>query len=144
LEEAIMPTTDDDPQKAPRGDPTRREQRCANPACLRRDRRAGGRCQACYDFFRRHGRDITAAEMRRRRPEQLCRICHRRPVLARYRCRACYTFWRRTGRERLSAAERAHLRAGLCRTCGQRPPFRDDQCRTCYAQAQKRRRDDRS
>jgi hypothetical protein len=77
--------------------------------------------------------------MRRRRPEQLCRICHRRPVLARHRCRACYTYWRRTGQERRSATERTHLRDGLCRTCGQRPIFRDGCCRTCYAQAQRRR-----
>lgn len=101
---------------------------CANPACERQDIRARGRCQACYVFLRRHGRDVQPEEMRSRRPERPCGHCGQRPIRARGRCRICYQYWLRTGRERP-----LHRRDGLCAICGERRVFRQDRCRTCYA-----------
>lgn len=120
------------------GDAPEDPARCANPACDRRDIRALGRCAACYAFFRRHGRDATPEEMRRRlRPRALCRNCGRRPMRARGRCMTCYQYKRRTGRERPVHAQDD----GLCRVCEERPIYREGRCRTCYAYLQSRGHD---
>ena len=76
--------------------------RCANPDCERTQLVARGRCQGCYAFLRRHGRDICRREMRlrQRRKPATCRICRYRPARARGRCVACYFWWRRHGEDR--------------------------------------------
>jgi hypothetical protein len=114
------------------------QQVCANPDCERQDIRALGRCQACYVFFRRHGRDARASEMRRRRREQPCRICGEQPMRSRGRCRACYAYWLRTGRERYGQQGKS-----LCRVCQQRPVYRERRCRSCYGFWRSRGRDRR-
>ncbi|MFW5942074.1 MAG: hypothetical protein ACOC9X_02610 [bacterium] len=113
--------------------------RCANPACDRRDIRARGRCPACYAFYRRHGRDATRAEMRRRdRPQTLCKVCGRAYAQARGRCMTCYHYWWRTGRDRPMDGAGGE---GLCAVCGERPVYRQDRCRSCYAYLQSRGHD---
>lgn len=114
---------------------------CANPHCQRKNIRAYSRCQPCYRYFRRHGRDITSAEMSplRRRSEERCRNCNKRPRYARNRCRRCYQFWLRTGRERPSEGQKG--KDGLCRNCGLRPPYRSGRCRSCYAYLRMHRKD---
>lgn len=116
--------------------------RCANPACRRRDIRARGRCQACYVFLRRHGRDVRREEMRpARRQEVPCDNCRRRPVRAQGRCRTCYQYWRRTGRERPVTPLIEAQEDGLCGVCGQRRVYRQHRCRSCYAYLQKHGKD---
>lgn len=109
---------------------------CANPACDRRDIRALGRCQACYVFLRRHGRDAQASEMRRRRREQPCCICGEKPARSRGRCRTCYAYWLRTGRERYVGRDKK-----LCRICQARPVYQEERCRSCYGFWRSRGRD---
>lgn len=108
------------------------ERICANPHCQRRDIRARGRCQACYVFLRRNGRDAKPQEMNaRHRVEKPCHNCKERPIRARGRCQRCYEFWIRTGRERPSANQ---VRAdGTCANCRRRQPYRLGRCRSCYA-----------
>ena len=114
---------------------------CANAHCQRRDIRARGRCQACYVFVRRHGRDATPDEMRslRRRQEQSCQNCGERPIRVRGRCQRCYQFFMRTGRERPAA--HALLHDGMCVVCGRRPPYRQGRCRSCYGYRSLHRKD---
>lgn len=112
--------------------PSRGRAVCANPHCRRRAIHARGRCQACFSFLKRHGRDITRGEMRARRAVRgQCKNCHGRPLYARGRCKRCYQYQRRTGRERVTAGQKSE--DGLCRNCGQRPPYRLGRCRSCYA-----------
>lgn len=111
-----------------------KQPRCANPHCRRREIRARGRCQACYVFLRRHGRDATPSEMRpqrRRVSKKRCMTCRQRPVYARKRCRRCYQYWMRTGRERLVEGQKG--RGGLCLNCGKRPVYQLGRCRSCHA-----------
>ena len=103
---------------------------CANPHCERRDIRALGRCQACYVYLKRHGRDATPAEMHARGSERLCQNCRERPARARGRCQRCYQYWLRTGTERPSAGQRRS--DGMCLNCGQQPAYRFGRCRSCY------------
>lgn len=121
--------------------PSSKPRVCANPHCRRRGIRARGRCQACYVFLRRHGRDATPAEMRsqRRKAEKRCRNCNERPRYARNRCQRCYQYWMRTGRERPSKGQKAG--DGLCLICGRRPPYRFGRCRSCYAYLSVHRKD---
>lgn len=115
---------------------------CANPACDRRDIRARGRCQACYVFLRRHGRDVRREEMRSfRRREVACHNCRRRPARAYGRCHTCYQYWRRTGRERPITTTVRRREDGLCGVCGDRRVYRQDRCRSCYAYRQQHGRD---
>lgn len=116
------------------------ERICANPHCQRQDIRTRGRCQACYAFLYRHGRDIRPEEMGDRyRTDEPCQNCKERPIRARDRCHRCYKYWMRTGRERPSANQaRAN---GLCANCGRRPPYRQGRCRSCYAYLQQHQED---
>ena len=113
---------------------------CGNPHCSRRKIYARGRCQACYVFLHRHGRDATPADMRSRRqaPER-CQNCRERTVYARSRCKRCYQFRLRTGRERPSTGQKST--DGLCRNCGRRPPYRLGRCRGCYGYLSLHRKD---
>lgn len=108
---------------------------CANPHCRSQDIRARGRCQACYVFLRRHGRDATPDDMReyRRHAKRRCRNCGEALVFARGRCQRCYQFWLRTG------LERSHK--GQCRNCGKRRTYRRGRCRSCYAYLQVHHKD---
>lgn len=102
---------------------------CANPHCQRWDIRARGRCQACYVFLRRHGRDATPADMRksRRHGKRRCHNCDEALEFARGRCQRCYQYWLRTGRERPCKGQ-----TGQCLNCGKRRIYRLGRCRSCY------------
>jgi len=105
---------------------------CANPHCQRHLIHARGRCQACYVYLRRHGRDATPPEMGRRGGgREKCHNCRDGLVYARNRCQRCYQYWRRNGSERPSTGQKS--RDGLCVNCGRRPPYRFGRCRSCYA-----------
>jgi hypothetical protein len=117
--------------------------RCANPACNRTYVIARGRCQACYVFYKKHGRDPRREEMvlaRRWKRRRLCRNCGRRPVRTRGRCSACYNYLLRTGRERPARLYQPRPRRdpNLCSICQQRPVYRRGHCRSCHARARLR------
>ncbi len=114
-------------------------QACANPHCTRHKIHAANRCQACYSFLRRHGRDATPADMvMRKKEEGNCCNCGAVLVYARARCKRCYQYRLRTGRERL--VERT-VGKGLCLNCGERPRYRRGRCRSCFGYLRLHRRD---
>lgn len=111
---------------------------CANPHCQRSDIRSRGRCQACYLFLYRNGRDARPEEMQNRSHlAKICKNCKERPIRARGRCYRCYKYWWRTGLEH-PAGNQAGA-SGLCANCGRRRAYRQDRCRSCFAYLQVRK-----
>ena len=105
-------------------------QPCINCGDTNTTQRRTGRCWACYEYKRRHGKDIDADDMRRhRRRRKFCTNCERTLIHAKGLCVTCYQH------KRLLGVTRPQSRwAESCINCD-RPKgeqiFRHGRCQAC-------------
>jgi hypothetical protein len=92
---------------------------CGQP----RPHMARGRCNTCYVYFRRNGRDRPPEGCARRANAGPSKNCGR-PASSSYRgyCRACHMYWWKHGTDRPPQGFAYREHAGPCKNCGQPAP----------------------
>lgn len=112
---------------------------CIN--CGRTNIHALKRCDACYEYHRRHGVDRKVTTVSK---HKVCKNCGHPKLRARGRCMSCADYYQRTGRERpqrlieMHKARTINRAIGTCITCGMPAATDRPECTACRMYRSKR------